>query len=76
LLISLRNFYRPYIPPSNSAQQNGSQPWRQALLLQHKVHTMSCNTAGKTLGFPIMDFETYRDAIKDGKLLGSKRPGF
>jgi len=38
--------------------------------------TICCKTTGKTLGFPIMDLGTYRDATKDGKFLGSKRPGF
>jgi predicted ferric reductase len=33
---------------------------------------MSCKTAGKTLGFPIMDLGTYTNAIKDRELLGSK----
>jgi hypothetical protein len=37
---------------------------------------MGCKTAGTTLGFPVMDLGTYRDAIKDGKLLGSKLPVF
>jgi len=71
LLISVRNFYRPYTPPCKSAQQNGVQPWRQALLLQHKVQ-WAARQQVQRWGVPIMDLGTYRDAIKYGKLLGSK----